>query len=69
MTIALIILLALLYVLGRYQGEALADILDVAAAEQGYQIDERGRFLLTWGWPVATILAMTVGDSEPGELG
>ena len=69
MTIALIILVALLYVLGRYQGLALADILDAAAAEQGYQIDERGRFLLTWGWPVAAILAMTVGDSEPGELG
>lgn len=69
MTIALIILLALLYVLGRYQGEALAGMLDAYALEQGHQIDERGRFLLTWGWPVATILAMTVGDSEPGELG
>lgn len=69
MTTALIILLALLYVLGHYQGLALADLLDEAAAAQGYQISKRGRFILTWCWPIAAIIAMIVGESEPEELG
>ena len=69
MTIALIILLALLYVLGRYMGLALADMFDHELAKQGHEMDKKGRWLLTWGWPIASLLAMAIRDDEPEELG
>lgn len=64
-----LILLALLYVLGRYQGNALADMFEHELAKQGYEIDKRGRWLLSWGWPIATLIAMAARDNEPEELG
>lgn len=69
MITTLIILVALLYILGRYQGAALADMLNAFIAQEGYEIDKRGRFMLTWGWPVAAVVAMIVGDASPEELG
>ena len=54
--------IALLYVLGMRMGSSFADCIDDSLAKSNEELDNVGRFMLTWGWPVATVIAIVEGD-------
>lgn len=54
--------IALLYVLGMRTGSSFADCIDDSLAKSNEELDNVGRFMLTWGWPVATVIAIVEGD-------
>lgn len=47
-----------LYILGTYQGNALAEIIENVVLDKEHELSPGSRFLLKWGWPVATVRAM-----------
>ena len=59
----LVSIIAALYVLGRYQGSCIADVIS-SKAPAGMEIDPKSRAFLEWGWPIATLVAMTGEDEE-----
>ena len=64
---AMVAALAALYVLGKSQGETIARVINEVLAGQNVELDGRGKFLLTWGWPIATI--MSYFDTEEDDNG
>lgn len=54
---------ALLYVLGSYQGSTIADVIeDYLPANM--QVAPAGRFVLTWLWPYSTVRAMMENGND-----
>ena len=54
----LVVVSAGLYILGTYQGNALAEIIENVVLDKEHELSPGSRFLLKWGWPVATVRAM-----------
>lgn len=50
-----------LYVLGTYQGSAIADFLE---EHFGVQMAAQERFLYRWLWPYIVVLAMLAAEDE-----
>lgn len=56
--LVMLAVIAGLYVLGAYQGSTIANELDLELEATNEELDPIGRFILVWGWPVATVMAM-----------
>lgn len=63
--IALTLVIALLYVLGTYQGTVIAEEVDEYLRRvHGEELSDGHRRLLVWAWPVATIKVLLQKDEE-----
>lgn len=58
--------IAALYVLGSYQGGALADMLE-GTLDDEYELAPTAKWFLTWAWPIATIRAMIEHVTEKSD--
>lgn len=60
------LVIAGLYILGKFQGEVIADTIDENLAPFNEQLDSKARMILTWGWPYATVRAMIESAEDEG---
>ena len=56
--LVLIGVIAALYVLGMRLGTGFADVIDEVLELQNEELNEEGRWLLTWGWPFSAIISL-----------
>lgn len=57
--------IALLYVLGKWQGEAVLEAANAYLAHENLEpVEGADAALMTWGWPIATAIAMFMEAKE-----
>ena len=57
--------IALLYVLGKWQGEAVLEAANAYLEQEGQEpMEGVDAAMMTWGWPIATAIAMFMEAKE-----
>lgn len=64
--VLLIAVIAALYALGTVQGGTITASIEEELAGTNEELSPKGRFMLTWGWPLATVMYL-VEKSKDGE--